>query len=171
VSKIKQFNSELNTADSVLDSSEVKTLENLALLIENNAIKSKFTSAHWELLSKLIFMWPKSYAFPGIDILRLVALHSEIPANDPKLFSSMGKFLELDGQTEKNLTTNLMLVFRTYSNLFAHDSQVNSVQNAILAVILFHTVSSYNYFIGFEKIRESKFEHCLCNHAFEVLCY
>ncbi|KAI8902774.1 WD40-repeat-containing domain protein [Globomyces pollinis-pini] len=128
LNKTDQLNNELlkdaSQSNLVLKPEQLLQIKNLADRLDRGSVD--VAPSEWEMLHKIAFEWPESSRFPGIDILRLVALKSQTLIKlsngtlTQKLWASLGDF-KTQTTISKTLETNLMLVIRVFCNLFAQN--------------------------------------------------
>jgi hypothetical protein len=99
----------------------LQRLGNIASNLNGGTIRKSFTIEDWEMLSKMIFQWPDANKFPGIDLLRLIVLHSPAPlAFQTDLLSRLLPILTCV-MHNKSQETIAMLIIRVYCNAFAQN--------------------------------------------------
>ncbi|XJO78809.1 hypothetical protein BDV3_003193 [Batrachochytrium dendrobatidis] len=127
LSKILQLNSEIEKSmefgEVCMKPEQEKHLEKLVLRIEAGKLDD-FDATDFKILSLLAFEWPEAHRFPGIDLFRVVVLHTTAPLQlDSDFVFTILRAAQLPVQDVTLLTksqeTTVMLALRALSNLFS----------------------------------------------------
>jgi hypothetical protein len=92
----------------------------------------------WKVLFMLAFDWPQNSCFVGLDLLRLIVIHQEIPDNYQQGF--MEKLLayipieSLETKFNKLQETNTMLTLRVIANLFSKDKSLHKLKSVMKTI-------------------------------------
>ncbi|KAF7725046.1 hypothetical protein EC973_000453 [Apophysomyces ossiformis] len=124
--KLRAFNTELGSAG--LSEAELAALSR-AVDYLNDPQGKKLSDNGLLAIVKVCQNWPSEKRFPGLDLLRLLALYSPetlasgVPhAGIVELFITAGQLNEAEKITDKISETNAMLAYRGLSNLFNHSA-------------------------------------------------
>ncbi|GJJ72280.1 phospholipase A-2-activating protein [Entomortierella parvispora] len=107
--KILQLNTELASSGVALNDSELTQLDALIKFLSSPPKQPMPQPQFVSLLLKIFNTWPEANRFPALDLLRLLALYSQSPAETPDLL----KTLLAATRTHE---TSLMLVARLVVN-------------------------------------------------------
>ncbi|KAI9351098.1 WD40-repeat-containing domain protein [Zopfochytrium polystomum] len=121
--KVSQFQSEVssNSTNGLTDEEFALIAEISAILQKPATVTAKFTAGHYKALQKIMLGWPVNNRFPAIDLLRVIVLHTELPASSDAMFiENLFTAAQLsDPFTPGQNEANVMLSLRLLCNLFA----------------------------------------------------
>ncbi|KAJ3183566.1 hypothetical protein HDU85_001995 [Gaertneriomyces sp. JEL0708] len=136
LTKIVQFNADLEKdmdyASISLQSEEEKNLENIVKQLENpGSVGKTLAGSHVRIFRKVALDWPAERRFPGVDLLRLVVLHSPLILKDMDLVKDLDQIADFSGMptttVDKVRETNAMLALRLLANIFTLTEGQNMV--------------------------------------------
>ncbi|KAJ3052219.1 hypothetical protein HK097_006687 [Rhizophlyctis rosea] len=153
LTKLVQFNGDLEKSMDYDGSLALTSDQRIRLesFMNSLANPSKFTStfnpqSDLPILEKIALLWPAQYRFPGIDVLRLVVLHSSevVKQWGGDLAARLARIGSFDGEGSvsrgkedvKVVETNRMLVWRLVANTFERNDGVEWAWNDRLKIIL-----------------------------------
>ncbi|EEY64581.1 phospholipase A-2-activating protein, putative [Phytophthora infestans T30-4] len=138
---LRQFNDKMkeSQAPEALIDSQLIALDQIAHTVQDTAFfhSSTFAAAEITTLRSVLDKWPAKYAFPTLDLLRLVLVHPQGPAalGEAGLATLVTQVLTLglqpgptDGDDAIPMSSR-MLSLRVLANMFLHDA----ARKAILA--------------------------------------
>ncbi|KAI1317888.1 hypothetical protein EDD11_007550 [Mortierella claussenii] len=128
--KILQLNSDLVNSGTALDDTELAQLDSLFKFLAAPPKQPSPQPAYLSLLLKIFNTWPEASRFPALDMLRLLALYSNSPADTPDLL----KLLLTASRTNE---TSLMLVARLVVNFCETEQGKEAAMNDISTVLEF----------------------------------
>ncbi|KAI8355878.1 phospholipase A-2-activating protein [Mortierella sp. GBAus27b] len=126
--KVLQLNTELASSGTALNNDELAKLELLFKFLGTPSKQPTPQQEHMALLMKIFNTWPEASRFPAIDLLRLLALYSNTPAETPDLLPTLLK-------ATRTHETSLMLVARLVVN-FCETQVGREVAMAQISTIL-----------------------------------
>ncbi|KAG7392932.1 hypothetical protein PHYPSEUDO_013420 [Phytophthora pseudosyringae] len=139
MSTLRQFNDkmkEAQAAEALIDS-QLISLDQIVHTVQDTAFyhSSTFAAPEITILRSTLDKWPAEYAFPTLDLLRLVVVHPQGPAalGEAGLDTLVTQVLSLGlhvGPTEDGDTVPVatrMLSLRVLANMFLHDAARKAV--------------------------------------------
>lgn len=108
--KILQLNTELAASGVALDANELAQLDSLIKFLSSPPKQPVPQPQSVSLLLKIFNTWPEASRFPALDLLRLLALYSQSPAEIPDLLTTLLA-------ATRTHETSLMLVARLVVNV------------------------------------------------------
>ena len=126
--KILQLNTDLATTGTALNDSDLTQLESLFKFLSSPPNQPQPQPQSLSLLLKIFNTWTESTRFPALDLLRLLALYSNSPAETPDLL----KTLLTASRTHE---TSLMLVARLVVNFCETDVGREAVMRDISTIL------------------------------------
>ncbi|KAF9286692.1 hypothetical protein BGZ68_002645 [Mortierella alpina] len=126
--KILQLNTELASSEAGLNDSDLAQLESLFKFLGSPPNQPQPQPQFVSLLLKIFNTWTESTRFPALDLLRLLALYSNSPAETPDLL----KTLLTASRTHE---TSLMLVARLVVNFCETEVGREAVMSDISTVL------------------------------------
>ncbi|KAF9960950.1 hypothetical protein BGZ70_008439 [Mortierella alpina] len=126
--KMLQLNTELASSGAALDESDLAQLESLFKFLSSPPNQQQPQPQFLSLLLKIFNTWTETTRFPALDLLRLLALYSNSPAETPDLL----KTLLTASRTHE---TSLMLVARLVVNFCETDIGREAAMSDISTVL------------------------------------
>jgi phospholipase A-2-activating protein len=150
IKKLKEFQQNFSSSEHknelITDKNNIELIEHLMKNYENFNVSTQLND-QIDLLFQMIETWPREFAFPLIDLLRILVLNKQVAAyicrnqnvsylttkqaqpNSNNYFEILFKLMSLD------YPVNTMIVLRLVSNLFKSVIELKSNQK-VLAFIL-----------------------------------
>ena len=105
-----------------LSEQDLKCLKEIINKLEHGKSLQHMSSTDWRVLSLISFEWPEQNQFPGLDVIRLICLHTSVlfSLSENTLFANLTNLVTLESlPVDKSTQTNAMLALKLFCNMFS----------------------------------------------------